>query len=398
MPTHNEARVRVRIRRARAVLFPALFILPMGGTPTDPPLSPPAVALRTAQAGRSLIDELRPVRVLGTSVVLYKIRDVDTVDDMVVVLTKPGPAVHVFVGRDHFEWGREGGGPGEFGNPVAIRLTPRRDALLIAEAQPGRSRVARFTLRGELVREHRVAPLAIVTQIELVGDQLIVQGGELGGERIHVVRLATPQDTVFSFPRAREINIQTDEGPTRSFPVFLPHQARPQWTGTAKGLLALWDGRSGQLLLLDTKGDRRGTIPLELTPFAIQASDRDRWYEKEFPADFIGRRDDPLRVIRKKARDDKLITFPSHFPRALDLKGDVRGGVWVKRTPAARGEVWSLVGDGSILTARFPPGREVQSFGRRYVVATAVDETLGTELVELYALSDVKKQREQGNE
>ena len=349
-----------------------------------------AVGAAPVQAQEARLGQ--PLRVLGVDespaiakkVPLYRVRDVAFAADQVIVLTAPEPSIHVFdlAGRSRSRaWGREGKGPGELENPVA--MTAIGDFVHVLDLVPGAPRVVTFTLSGESVRTTVVSGVELGVTLSAVGDELIVETAEFRGRNRKLVRVAQPDAALTEFMRPEQIQLVSDEGPMQSLRVAPPFAAQPHWTVLQGAGVALWPGEGQHITVLPLRGGDTLVIELPERSYPLTAADQARWIERTFPADaeVFGIRD-AYRGLRKAARE--RIQFPDVFPPVLRLESDSRGGLWVLRADRATGQVWTLIEAGvETLTLVGPPGRDLVAFGARMLAATTVDEN-GVELIEIY--------------
>jgi len=326
----------------------------------------------------------RPLRVLGVDEPLYRVRDVVFAADQVIVLTAPEPSIQVFdiTGRSRSRsWGREGKGPGELENPVA--MTVIGDFVHVLDLVPGAPRVVTFTLTGEAVRTTVASGVELGVALSAVDDELIIETAELRGRTRKLVRVAQPDAALLEFVRPEQIQLVSDEGPMQSLRVTPPFAAQPHWTVLQGAGVAFWPGEGQHIAVLPLHGGDTLVIELSKRAYPLTAADQARWIERTFPVDaeVFGIRD-AYRGLRKAARE--RIQFPDAFPPVLRLDSDSRGGLWVLRADRASGQVWTLIEAGiETLTLVGPPGRDLVAFGARMLATTAVDEN-GVELIEIY--------------
>lgn len=347
-------------------------------------VAPAAVAILGAPMPASgQVEAARPVESLGADLPLHDVRDVEMHADRVVVLTgaaSGSAAVYVLDDSGVRAWGRHGRGPGELENPVAVLTSS--DKVWVLDAIPGNSRLTRYKPDGEL-ENMRTFRGAVVTDMQFGEGAIVVSMGGMGSRGVDVVRLGPEDAVLMSYAKPETIRLASADGPTRRFSVFPPYAPAPVWAALPDGALVTWDGSSDRLQVLDWTGELKTTLPLPAANVEVTAVDREAWFASTFPPDFLGRQDDPLRAIRRTARNE--VVFPAVFPRALALLPDAEEGFWLKRSPAASGETWIWMGTDAARTIRLPAGREARAFGRTMVAATASDESTGIEYIELFA-------------
>lgn len=334
-----------------------------------------AMALGVASpAGASGQDSAELSTVLGRdSGFLFGTRAVATRGSRVAVLTDPAPAVHVFDGSDVREWGDEGQGPGELRDPTDIAWA---DAIVILDT--GNRRIELFSEDGVHLRGGRLDLWA--NRIEVVdGDTILGAFSPMEDSRA-VVRLRTGGvDTLLSYEaRGESVRLEADGAP--GLTVKPPFTGQDRWSVSPAGELVWFSAESGTLRFRGTDGT--GTaVSVTWTGMPVTEADREWWIATTIPSEFMGRPVfEPLRPVARRE-----VEFPERLPPVLALEADPAGGVWVKRTTSATGEVWRLVRrDGEVVgELRFPEGRQLLAAGDASLYALARDE-LDIESVEVY--------------
>ena len=310
--------------------------------------------------------------------VLYKVNAAATFGDVVAVVTAPAPAVHVFAGGSYASWGREGGGPSELAMPTDVAWTDSRLHVLdqnnhkIVSYDTDGSFVAARSLHGAWANSLHIAG----------GDTIIGTFTPMAGERAVVRIRGAARDTLLRYNSARNtVRLEAEGAP--SLTVAMPFSPVTVWTRLPDGAIAHWNPAQNDLRFTDRRGRVTRRVPVPGDAYAVTDADRAWWFDDAIPSEFMGRRGifEPLRRVARET-----VRFPQRLPSVLELEADPAGGVWLRRTTSATGEVWSLVDvDGRARgSLRLPRGRTVLTIGEAGLVALATDD-LGVELVEVYA-------------
>lgn len=294
----------------------------------------------------------------------------------VAILTPPAPAVHVFAGPRVSEWGEEGKGPGELGDPVDIAW---RDGFVVLDRE--RRRIVAFDENGNYERDRRLN--LWTNRIHLVGSDTIVGTFEPMSGRKAVVRIrGNTVDTLLSYAsRGEQIRLTASGAP--SLTLAPPFTSQDQWSVLPNGSLVWFDAATNDLRLRGLQsGSGVVVLPVTWEGLRVSSVDKDEWLATAIPADFKGQRVfEPLRAVARRE-----VRFPDQLPPVLALEPDPVGGVWVKRRPAASGEIWRLVGTDGATTGEIalPEGRKLLAVGATAFFALARDE-FDVETVETYA-------------
>lgn len=294
-----------------------------------------------------------------------------------VVLTRPEPAVHLFAGGGAARWGKDGEGPAELRGPqnlawVGDRLLVRDHAL---------KKIVSYDAEGRFVASRPLGGMRAVRMQVAGGDTLLGLFDPFRPER-QVVRLAGAHvDTVLRYANAAEpLTLEAPGAPSLTLPA--PYSAVPLWAGLPDGRLAYWDGSSEVVRILDRGGREVARFPLPGERFPVSEAGREAWFTDEIPVDRAFGQRDIFAPVRETARRE--VAFPADLPAALALVADPDGGVWVRRTPAADGEVWTRVGPaGATASVRLPARRRLLAVSDTEMAARALDD-LDVETVEVY--------------
>lgn len=293
------------------------------------------------------------------------------------VLTTPEPAVHLFAGGQHRAWGKKGSGPAELENPGDLVWVGNR--LLVRDFRLGK--VVSYDTAGNFVAARSYGP-AMANRLEVANGDTLLALFLPDGPRTVVRLRGEQQDTVLSYnpESAEQIYLQAEGSP--SLTLNAPFAPLPTWVALPSGKIAFWDGQTPELLLLNFQGDTVSRLPLPATPRPVSPRDREGWFGEGIPVgDFMGR-GDIFRPLREKAREQ--VRFPPNLPLVLALLPDPGGGVWVQRSPAASGQLWTHVDTaGTQFSMQLPPGRKLLAIGESRLAVAARDE-LDVETLELY--------------
>jgi len=322
-----------------------------------------------------------PIRTLGTDRILYQVSDVQLTDTSVIVLTSPEPAVHIFGEHSYRSWGRKGPGPGEFQHPADMGASGKY--LFVLHTNIGANRIDLYALDGSLHASISLSRHMIVTRARAASDGFLFETTSMGGGKRHLLRVdrAGHQTQLISYSKPKKRRIAPSEGPSLDLP--LPFIPTTEWTISADGQLAIWNGTEDAVTLKPLDGPIAAELPLPPNDRCITNQDREAWIDRILSSDVeIKGRRDPFRHVREKARTS--LPIPDTFPRALDLRADPEAGVWALRTPATQGEIWMhLRSDQKPSLLHLPPRREVMDIGPERVAALATSQD-GEEYVEIY--------------
>lgn len=315
------------------------------------------------------------VRVLGDArgEELHQVRGVTFLGTGLVVLTAPGPAVHLFSGGQKHSWGAKGAGPAELSNPRSVAVAGER--ILVRDAQL--RKIAVYDRSGRLLST-RPLPGGLAYDLTVAGRDTIL--GLLDMRSHTVVRLrGERQDTLLRYPVTGDVVALSAPGaPTLTLPP--PFRPQPVWSVFPDGRIAFWDGRADAVSILDRNGAEVSRLPLPAARHPVTAADREYWLANNFPGSIRGQ--NPFGALREKVRTE--LKFPETFPPVLGLLPDPRGGVWVLRTPAANGQRWTYLAPGQRpLSIRFPPRRALLALSATDMAVHARDAD-DVETIEIY--------------
>ncbi len=338
------------------------------------------VALRAQDAAASALEESTPqhLRTLAPEEpFLDRIRAAAFRGGALAVLSSPEPAVFLFEADRLTTWGDQGHGPSELMNPGDVAWIG--DQLLVWDFDL--VKIATYDTEGVLKATRRFAGAPVGHMSVSAGDTLISLFSYGGGARAVVRLRGAEQDTIVLLPPvAEQITLRAEGSPSLTLaPPFAPTAT---WASLPTGGVVFWDGQSPYLQRVDLTGKIVDSLTLPRDRFSVTPQDRAAWVGRAIPSQDIAGRGDIFRSLRSSAEDQ--VVFPSEFPPVLELIGDPRGGVWVRRTPPARGEVWTYVDElGPQVTLRFPARYEVLAVSAAEIAVKAVD-ALDVESVEVY--------------
>jgi hypothetical protein len=347
------------------------------------------VAVVAAQARGPLppATSLRPTSVVGDTHPLKDVRGVAQANDTLVVLTSGSPAVHVFAPTSVRTWGRIGQGPGELENATAIARRSR--VVHVLETSPGQSMIERFDLSGAHGGALRLRGYGIVGRFAPIAGGFVIQSSAFGQVTRSLLAISdsgTLRDSLATWTMPARVRLAPAEGPR--YATDRPFAPVVEWAVLADSAVALWNPGDNRVTII-RDADHRTTRALPvLDPVRVSNADREFWLTTSFPEGFMNMSDDPLRYVRREARE--VLKFPDVFPAVLALRAGAGAAVWVQRSPASQGEEWLVLDEsGGCRRLRLPVGRELLSVGAAFLVAKAVD-ALGVELVERYRTTDVE--------
>ncbi len=219
-------------------------------------------------------------------------------------------------------------------------------------------------------------------QIHVVGgDTILGTFVPMSMERAIVRLRGDSRDTVLTFAAPRDLLRLTAPG-APSFTVRQPYTPDHRWTVMHDGTVAHWRPEDDRLHFIARNGERIEPVDVPAASERVTDVEREHWVQTVIPSEFMGQRVfEPLRAVARKRA-----AFPDLLPPVLDLLANPNGGVWMRRTVNASGEVWTLmVRDGTVYgSVRFPVGRELLSVGIGEFAVLARNE-LGVEMVERYS-------------
>lgn len=311
----------------------------------------------------------------ANGVVLVNVKAVLLGDVSLIALTDPEPAVHALRGAGLDEWGREGRGPAELKDPVAITWAGK-DLLVLDQNQ---QKLVSYRADGAFLSSRALGGVW-ANRVFVVGADTVLGTFTLAGSA--VVRLrGSSADTILAFnPSQDQLVLKAAGAPSLTLPQ--PFAALDRWTLLPGGVVAHWQPEDDQLHFYNIDGKPVGQATVPAGDVRVSEADREYWVETAIPEDFMGRRVfEPLRPI---ARD--RATFPRLFPAVLNLLPDPNGNVWIQRSVASSGESWiSVDRAGRVVSeVELPVGRELLAVGREELAVLSKDEW-DIETIELYA-------------
>jgi hypothetical protein len=324
-------------------------------------------------AGQERPERTRTVGAEGGGTYLHQVRSAAFRSGDLVILTAPGPALHLVEGTRRRSWGARGRGPAELTNPFDVTWAGGRIVVRDSELR----KLVSYDRTGNLVAT-RPLPGGLSIRLEVAGRDTLVE--LIAGSGRVVVRLAgARQDTVLRYGvPADVVHLSAAGAPSLTVPApFIP---MPHWAPLPDGRIAFWDGAEGSLRLLDRTGRQVGRLSLPPGRQPVTAADREAWFAAAIPGELRGQR--VFEPLRRQARTQ--VRFPEHLPLVLGLRADPSGGVWVRRTGSSAGELWVHLAEGRAPRAvRLPPGERLLAVGEREIAARGANAD-GGEAVHLY--------------
>jgi len=314
---------------------------------------------------------------------LYRVFDATRLSDGRLAIVNQGSGgVRVFDDSGAFlhEFGRVGGGPGEFRDVFQIWRLPG-DTLVVGDYRPWRFSV--FTAEGEYIRSVEPKPLyanppsAMIVLDDgtsvLADDCCFDPSPGFHEQHLHAVRHAPTGerlDTIGVWPFGRWGEVGNDQVQLISYPIFEP-TARVAGGGdrivaghAAEPRLEVYD-REGRLIrIIRWLEDDRAVRPEDVAAFR-----RARLERATTPR---------ARQFAEAATGDH-VPVNDRFPAFSDVVLSAEGEVWVKRyrRPLDQGPDRWLVfqPDGGLrCRAETPEGLAVFEVGRNYVLGRQADE------------------------
>jgi hypothetical protein len=308
--------------------------------------------------------------------VLFGVKAAAVAPGSVVVLTDPEPAIHLFAEGIYASWGAEGGGPAELRGPVDIAWVAN-DVLVLDLNQ---HKLVTYTTDGAF-RQSRTLGGTWANRFFVVGeDTVLATFIPMGRERAIVRIRGDLVDTVLTYSRSED-RIRLEARGAPSWTTAPPFTPQPRWTVLRGGLIAFWQAMSSGIQLLNVTGAEVGHLGDVGGSYDVSREDREFWFADAIPSEFMGQR--VFEPIRRVARE--TVTFPEHFPPVLDLYPDADEGLWIRKTTAGSGEVWTWVdGTGTERgSLRFPRGRRLLAVGFSELAVLTTSES-DIEQIEIY--------------
>jgi hypothetical protein len=240
-------------------------------------------------------------------------------------------------------------------------------------------KVVSFDASGRFLASRALSPL-VTDRMSLAGTDTLVGGVQLGRQLRAVLRLGGARpDTVLRFTLPQQLRLRTQGSP--SLTLSPPYASITRWAALPDRGLAFWDARQPQVQVLDRAGRVKARLPLPSGNYPVTRADRESWLATAIPPSFMGK--PVFEPLREYARGS--VQFPARLPAVLDLVTDPSGGVWIRRTTPATGEVWTLLRNGGGgPTFRLGRGSRLLVVGEREVAVIATDEN-DVERVDIYA-------------
>ncbi len=338
-------------------------------------------------------------RLDGDDLVWSDVRAVSANDSLLVVLTGSFPAIHLFELADgtHLRsWGRSGEGPGEFRSATGVALAGRHVYALGSD----QARLSIFDFTGDLLRTVSLRDFGLSSyrprRLELAeGNTVLFEGFvPMANERIIIARSfgvgadedSLRRDSVIVYPqRTADLRLTAPGAP--GLTLSHPYSPTPQWTPVSGGV-AFWRGPDPEVRILGFDGEQRSVVSLTLDDrFEVTEEDREYWLQNEIPQEIFGQRGvfDPLRDVARRTVD-----FPRYHPTVFDLLRGPNEFLWVRRTPAARDQVWDIVDAQGQPASRvaLAPDQALMAVIPDHLVLKATD-ALGVESVDVQQCSAV---------
>ena len=291
------------------------------------------------------------------------------------------------------EFGREGGGPGEFEFTPTVHIGPG-DTLYAWE--PNKFRLTTFSPEDQsLVSSNTIGdptsraprPLRFLGAV-YQGYLMEFSGSYIPGSQVqydlgHFAKIVTwggnaPDDRLAQLPSANYVIFDTNSisGFSGSGARFLPYSARPNYVLSADQVL--YHGMSDAIQLTGTtlEGEDVHKISLPHTPVSVSASERES---------SVGR------IQLEQLRKDVLANIPEHKPAYRRLMSDDAGHIWMllSKPENEQTSTWLVVNapGETVATAQIPDGMHLMAVrgGRAY--GTQADENLGAPIVIAWEIS-----------
>jgi hypothetical protein len=257
-------------------------------------------------AGQERPERTRTVGAEGGGAYLHQVRSAAFRSGDLVILTAPGPALHLVEGTRRRSWGARGRGPAELTNPFDVTWAGGRIVVRDSELR----KLVSYDRTGNLVAT-RPLPGGLSIRLEVAGRDTLVE--LIAGSGRVVVRLAgARQDTVLRYGvPADVVHLSAAGAPSLTVPApFIP---MPHWAPLPDGRIAFWDGAEGSLRLLDRTGRQVGRLSLPPGRQPVTAADREAWFAAAIPGELRGQR--VFEPLRRQARSSGC-TSPRGGPRA----------------------------------------------------------------------------------
>lgn len=271
-----------------------------------------------------------------------------------------------------FRFGRNGEGPGEFGNISGLRLAP--DGIAVVDGQ--QARVTVFTLDGDVVRTFRLerpylifahdAPMAFDAEGRYL-DETVLQMQD-GPDSLAVVRYRPDggvlDTTVAGAQDMDFILVTRDETPIMG--LARPFAPRPSLAFGPDGSSYFTSGGEYRVVERSPSGDVVRVIRRGMEPRPVTGAERD-----SVQAKLLERAQD----VGGRLPSD--IAIPETKPIIADLQVDALGNLWIQTTPDASWDTlewWVHDPDGRYLGAVATPRMDVMDIGDDYVAGVTTDD------------------------
>lgn len=321
-------------------------------------------------------------------------------DENLFVLDRQNARISVFdsAGRHVRTFGRRGGGPGEFGQPLSMTVLPDGQVVV---SDVTRSTFSIFGRDGSFRRSEPFAPGSLV-----VGSQLVAHPGggvvsraignpgssdpaALGDETLLWNRLAAGSvTTVYTIRTRRDRGGSASRPQGAQRPVFSPGTHFALLSG---GSVAIATEATYTIRIVDPYGRVSRVLRRNVPPRRVTAGDREHELERRAatyarPGGLVvvgARGELPAGLRAEMAAELQNVDFASLMPVINDVRADARGNLWVERSGLSLdqpGPIDLVSPDGEYvgtLTGLALP----QAFSRRGRIARVQKNALGVEEV-----------------
>ena len=323
---------------------------------------------------------------------LYRARDVRHLGSGLLAVANAREEIRLFRTDGSFvrQFGREGGGPGEFGN--LSRLFRLRDTSLLA-IDGMRERALRFDTLGNLLSEFSLDPehpLETASGYAVLGPDRVMVIGHSFFPNIPSVTIQTlirPEVPLYVFDSAGGVTEvgqvlgrprEVDSGGFR-FQPLAPNTIITSWRGGA----VLTFGTDATLSFYDSDGKLAQVLHPPRSPVPVTDQTKSDWEEELLEA--LRARGIPTEGLGYP--QGWILRFPATLPVYDGLLSDDLGCVWARRyRPPKETSVWYDVIDPenrSIATFSLPKTTIITDINDGLVVGIATDE-LGVQRIVLF--------------
>ncbi len=208
--------------------------------------------------------------------------------------------------------GRKGQGPGEFGLPISLAITPDRHILV---NEMGQRKLLFFNLEGDFLRQISIADLFLFLGPMITSDGHLIAMHTVAGDKPQsfLKKFSPDLEPILSFASA-----YVERPPVADMFVAL-HLTRLLWTLSPDDTIVWADIKNPDYVLhvQDLDGNLLKKIIKEYDPIPITAEDKERLMDKAFG-------DNPT-------RDQWDVRFPDSYPPIMGFSFDDKGHLFVRR-------------------------------------------------------------------